>query len=630
MLLQDKNKFPRLEDIPGTIALDTETHPDMSLEGYSFAYVKNRKIKSFYVPVAHTDILGTGYVNVDKNYLYLKKLCKGRRIIFHNAQFDLTVLKNIGIDVKEYEDTMLMHYTLDTERRHGLKKIMENEYDKEVTLYDDAKEAGFVEFSKYADNDARFTLYLYNKLRKEFKKFPNSYNLYKNVELPFVKVLQFINYEDNYIRINKRLLKKYCNIVLEELSIVNNILLKKLGNINFNSSQQLGYKLESLGYNIEYTDAGNPSTGAKKLEYLKKTQGGLILDLLLYNRKINKMSSTYVHPMFDRLQKIDKDVYVITGYDLGHISSRGGRLAGHNPNLQNQPRDVILLRCIFLKQLYTKGILKTKKLFLDDDKMAKLLKKYSDNKKVQKIIKECSIDIRAMFIPMKGYVFIGADYSQIELRMAAHLSGDKNMCSAFKKGLDIHSDTAKAITELLHHRLELTRQGAKEFNFGLLYGLYYTSIAEKLGIPKKDAKEFYMAYFKRYYGIEQFIKDIHSAVRKSHYAQTILGRRRNIDKLGINDMGNFGRRNYAENASISHVVSGSCADLIKLAMLDLFKYKNKCKIKLQVHDELLFEVKKDYVDKYKTIVKNKMEKAMKLCVPVIADVKVGNSWREVH
>ena len=164
----------------------------------------------------------------------------------------------------------------------------------------------------------------------------------------------------------------------------------------------------------------------------------------------------------------------------------------------------------------------------------------------------------------------------------------------------------------------------------MIYGLWHTTIAEKLGIPKADAKEFYGAYFQRYSGVKEFIKETHSAVRKAHFVQTILGRRRNIHTLGINDKDNFGRRNYAENAAISTVVSGSSADLIKIAMLNLFKYKKYAKMKLQVHDELLFEIKKENVNKYKKIIKREMERAMKLSIPIVAEIKIGKNWRECH
>ena len=271
MLLQSNKDFPQLNTIPKIIAVDTETHPDMSIEGYSFAYVENKKIKSFYVPVGHTDLIDTKYKNIDRSCRWLKKLCFNRSVIFHNAQFDLEVLKKIGIKIDNYEDTMLMHYTLDTERRHGLKIIMGNEYGKNVVSYEEAKKQSVEVFFKYADNDARFTLFLYYKLRKELKKFPNSYALYKNVELPFVKVMQFINYEDNYIRINKKLLKKYCNIITDEIDILENILTNKLGRINFNSPKQLGERLEELGYKMEYTPSGNVSTNVKSMARLKKS-----------------------------------------------------------------------------------------------------------------------------------------------------------------------------------------------------------------------------------------------------------------------------------------------------------------------------------------------------------------------
>ena len=638
MLVKSLKQLPKLSEIPDTISLDFEIVEGTDIiKGFSFAYLKGKQIKSFYCPIAHTELEFYSDVYNCKNlpkkeiFKYLQDLIKDRTLVFHNAEFDTNILKrnNFKFDFNKIEDTMLMHYSLDTERLHGLKSIMKNEYNINVVTYDEARLSDFDEFSKYADNDAKYTLFLYYKLLKELKNNKKVYELYKNYEIPFIKVLQSMNYDNNGIAIDFNLLQKYKKLIEDEINITLALLKDKLGDINFNSTQQLAVVLKKVGYKLALTAKGNPALGEKELLKLQKKQGGKIIDLILYYRMLNKLNTTYIKPYIENLS-FDGENYYLSGYDFSHIGTRTGRLSSHNPNLQNQPRDIILMKINFLIGVCEKLNVNLTNYFLTDKELNKFYDKFKSKEKIIEKVKEnYYIDIRKIFIARKGYKFIGADFSQIELRMAAHCSNDKLMINAYLNNEDIHQQTADKINKLLGSKF--TRQEAKAVNFGVLYGLYYNSLSEQTGLKLKDAKNLIDAWWRLYSGVRNFVNKAHAIAKTTGYAETILGRRRNMITLGIRAKDNFRANKYAENATISHIISGSSADLIKVAMINIYnKYNKDVIIKLQVHDELLIEVKEELADKYKELIKNEMETALKLRVPIEANVKVGNNWREVH
>lgn len=638
MLVKKLNDLPKLNEIPDIISLDFETFDNMEIVGFSFAFLHNNKIKSFYCPINHLELTYNydeyGFKNLPKKEIlkYLRELVADRKLVMHNASFDIEVMdvNKIEYDFNKIEDTMLMHYTLDTERLHGLKAIMKNEYGKEVITYDEVVTKDITEFFKYADNDAKYTLFLYYDLLKKFEKLPKSYNLYKNYEIPFIKVLNSLNYKDNKIAIDYELLKKYNQLLNKEIEIVEFLLREKLGNINFNSTKQLGEVLIKNGYKIEATEKGNPSLSEESLIRLKKKYGGLILDLILYYRSLRKIYTTYIFPYFEKVVK-ENDEYYLSGYSFSNIGTRTGRLSSKNPNLQNQPRDVVLLRCSFLTFLQNKNY-KVKRIFFNDNELDKFLEK-NNNDNIKKIKEKYSIDIRKLFIARKNYKFIGADFSQIELRMAAHLSGDTMMINAFNNNIDIHQQTAEEVNKLL--KSKFTRQQAKPVNFGVLYGLYYNSLAEQTGLKLSEAKKLIETWWRVYRGIKMYVRKLHANARKTGYVETILGRRRNMIELGINDFENFRRLKYAENSCVSHAISGSSADLIKIAMINIYNkysefYDKDVKIKIQIHDELLIEVPEEKANEYLELIKYEMVNALKLNVPIEVDARIGNNWREVH
>jgi DNA polymerase I-like protein with 3'-5' exonuclease and polymerase domains len=682
MLVQDIKDLPIISSIPKLIALDTETLSKGSydLEGWSFAYIENGKIKSFFIPVAYSfsEEESMEYKNIDvkKSNAYMKNLCKGRRVIFHNAGFDLAVLKKVDIDIPDdmYEDTMLLHWDLDTERRHGLKKIMEVEYGRTVVTYEEAHGKGFEEFSKYADNDAKFTLFLFTKLITEAKKHPKTYQLYRKYELPYVRVLQEMNVYQNYIRVNQPLLKKYVEMLKKEISFVESILKSQLGDINFNSNPQLGKVLEEKGIPVKRNKPtanmvvkasqkgeeaiGNYTIGEPELKKLKKY--GLIIDVLLYNRHLTKLIGTYYGKVFELLERIEKDVYVYTGWNFNHIGTRTGRSSS---DVNQYPRDKDVLVCTFIGYLKQHKIIRNNIDYLPEDKLKPYIDSFKDESKLddkeraaieklklkagqKEIIKECyekaTIDIRKIFIAMPGKIFIDADFSQIELRVMAHLSKDPVMCSAFINGEDLHAQTARDVTK--KSGIKISRQDAKPINFGLIYGLSAYGIKKGLGCSESVAKTILNVYFRVYRGVKTFIDGTHVSAAKSHYVQTILGRRRNIDTLGINDDPGFGkdeqdrkrlwlRQNEAKNSAVSTKVQGTASDLLKIAMINIHNEmvkKNECRIIWQVHDELLIECDKKRAEEINKKTKYYMENAYKLDVPVIAESGIANNWRDAH
>ena len=653
MLIQKERDLPK--DVPDLFSLDFETKSvaDKTIEGFSIAYrdPKNpKKAKKFYVPMKHDFDPDDVWVNISykAGVEYLKWLVKGRRIIFHNAGFDLLVLEehDVPFDINNIEDTMLLHWDLDTERKHALKEIMKNEYGEDTLTYEEAKKLGFDQFVWYAEHDAFWTLRLFLDLEKEALLHPKTYTLYRKYEMPFVLNMMDMNAHHNRIRVDKPLLQKYVKMVQEEIAVIESALKEELGDINFNSGDQLGIALKKAGYKIKYREPTekmkakaekkgvavkkNPALAVGDLLKIQEDQGGDIIDLIIYNRELQKLDGTYVSKINDITseQKYKNEViHVLMGYRFLHHGARSGRLSSSDPNMQNFPSEPVVMVLQFLGYLKEAKLEKRNKIWLSEDEIRAYAERAEKEKIIAKILAKCSIDMRKIFIPFPNHVFIGADFSQIELRMIAHLARDVTMIKFFMAEEDIHQQTADKATEIAGFKV--TRRYAKTLNFGLIYGLYFTILARKLGIEKDVAKKMYDAYFELFSDVALFITKVHKHARRSHYVQTLLGRRRNMKTIGILD-DDFGTRNYAENSSVSTTVSGSAADLIKVAMINIRKNLPKVKILLQIHDELLCEVHEDIAEDMLKKVKWEMENAMELLVPVVADAKIGSDWRAVH
>lgn len=642
MFIQSIAKLPKVTGLPKTISIDTENKPNGSPEGLSIAWkFKNKPTRGVYIPLNHRFPTHVNYKNLPFNKVrsWLEQICeRSDKLVFHNSAYDLTILESyykIKLPIKKVEDTMLLHWDIDTERRHGLKEILKTEYGKEVITYKQATLMGIDAFAKYGEDDAIGTLNLYFDLMKVAKKHPKTYKLYREHDMEIVPLMQRLNYYDNAVRIDKKELDKQVELVKREKEQTTAKLKSILGDINFRSSAQLGKVLEQQGFPVEVKQStGNYVLDEKALKKLQTRRGGAIIELILYFRGLEKLDNTYVSKMHDLLIEIEPDVWVISGYSFLQHGTRTGRFSSVDPNLQNMPRDVFPLRFLNLPYLKRKGKVKPRNDFLDNKETRALV----DAKTKWKY----SVDIRKLFIPMPGKVFIGADYSQLELRMMAHISRDPVMIDGYKdKDMDFHQFTCDGINRLVGKKI-INRNEAKTINFFFQYGGYYKTLAKDLKITVALAKKIDEAYSQLFKVRSKFIKHVHSDARKSHFVQTILGRRRNVNTLGINENPDtapnsaertrrFLRRNNAENACISTIVSGSSADLIKCAMLEFYKkHRKELNIKLQVHDELLFEVDEDKADKYLKIVKRVMANSMELKVPIKTDAKIGYSWRDVH
>lgn len=642
MFIQSLKKLPKPSSLPKIIALDTENKSDGSPEGLSIAWQsKGKPIRGIYVPIQHRFPVKVTYKNLPfKNIRnWLKEVVDHcDKVVMHNASYDLTILETkykIKLPISKVEDTMLLHWDLDTERRHGLKQILKEEYKKKVVTYKEAKLMGIDSFVKYGEDDAIGTLMIYNDMMELAKKHPKTYKLYREHEMEMIPLMQYMNYYNNFIRIDKDSLDKQVELIKTEKQLIWNMLEQKLGKINFRSGNQLGKALEEKDYAVEKrATTGNYILDEKSLKKLRSGKGGLVLDLILYFRGIEKLENTYLGKFLDIVQEADKDVWVISGFNFLQHGTRTGRFSSTDPNLQNIPRDRIPLRFLNTEWLKKNAYIRKNVSYID----SKLMRQLID----AKVDFPIQLDVRKLFIPMPGKVFIGADYSQLELRMMAHISKDPTMIDGYKgKDMDFHQFTCDGINKKVGKQI-INRNEAKTINFFFQYGGYYKTLAKDLKINVSLAKEIDLAYSQLFKVRSKFIKQVHADARKSHYVQTILGRRRNVHTLGINDEPDlaknsfertkrFLRRNNAENACISTIVSGSSADLIKVAMLNLWKkYKSKLDIKLQVHDELLIEVDEDKAEKYLRIVQKVMSNSMKLLVPIKAEGKIGSSWRSVH
>ena len=623
------------------VIIDTENKED-SPEGFTVAYRHEEKEYSFYFPVGHEDYILN--IPLDQAKKYLKEICdNAEKVVFHNAQYDLNILEKfyqIEIPLHRIECTLLMHWCIDSERYHGLKDIMKNEFGIADTVKYKAAKQSLEDFFQYAVNDGYYTLRLYEKLSRQINNLPRVKKAYRTFEIPFINVLRDMNQRRNFIRVDYHLMRYYVGIMDIEKEFVTDYLKEKLGNINFNSNKQLGFALQQQGYKVKRKEStGNYMLDAGKLQELYNRQGGAVLGQLLYHRSVEKMINTYVWKIYTLLRKAEDGCYYLRGYSFLHWGTATGRMSSNNPNMQNMPRDPFLLVNFFLDHLKNKLKVNLKVKLTDD--VAKLIKEQYPHLIPE--MEKYQVDLRKIFIAREGYSFIDADFSQIELRVAAHLSGDPKMIEFYShENADFHKATADGINAILKKNM-ITRQHGKTINFFFQYGGYYKTLAKDLRITESQALQIDKAYSSLFIRRTKWIAEVHQSGRKEKFVYTMLGRRRNMHTKGINespegyDTGEerrraFMDRNSAENAAISTVVQGSAADILKVAMLNIHEQfdDNDFRIVLQVHDEVLIEVKTEYAEEMLKKVRYTLENAVKLKVPVIADAHIGKSWREAH
>lgn len=509
-----------------------------------------------------------------------------------NLKYDISVLQNYDIEIKgKLFDTMIAHYLFEPEMRSGMDYMADVYLGYRTISIDtligkkssgnqgnmrDVPEELLVEYSA---EDADITLQLRNLF---VTKLEGLEQLFYDIEMPLVRVLE--NMEREGINLDIAFLKTLSTAIDEDILQKEKIIYDKADSVfNIASPKQLGIVLfEKLKIvdKPKKTKSGQYATGEEELMKLEKKHE-IIKDILDY-RTLAKLKSTYIDSLPLLVDKGDNRIH--TSFNQTVTST--GRLSSTNPNLQNIP-----------------------------------------------IRTERGREIRRAFIPRnENYILMAADYSQVELRIIAHLSKDKAMIDAFNSGVDIHTATAAKVygVEINQVTREMRRQ-AKSINFGIIYGISAFSLSEDLGISRKDAAEIIENYFHAYPGLREYVNSQIMFAREHGYVETMFGRRRYLRDISSP---NSNMRSFAERNTVNAPIQGSSADMIKIAMVGIYnEFKQQglnSKMVLQVHDELVFDVEKSEALIVKSIVEKQMIKAVILSVPVLVDVNTGNNWLEAH
>ncbi len=551
-----------------------------TIVGISLCFEKDR---AYYIPIRHT--LGQ---NISDALTILKDIFEDKSIskIGHNLKYDILILRQEGINVKgTLYDTMVLSYLLNPNKPdHSLEDV--------ALEYLSHKKKGFNEVlgnrtsfadipieeaTPYAAEDALLAMELKDILFKRLKE-ENLEKLYFDIEMPLIYVLS--DMENRGIKVDSNRLHKL-SIELESYlkNIESNIYNIAGERFNINSPKQLSIILfEKLRLEPRKKTKTGYSTGMDVLEELAKKHE-LPREILNY-RTLYKIKTTYVDTLPKLINKRTGRIHT----SFNQTVTATGRLSSSEPNLQNIP---------------VRG--------------------------------QWGSRIREAFIADKGSVLISADYSQIELRVLGHLSGDKGLIDAFNKDIDIHSRTASEIFGIpLESVTEEMRRVAKTVNFGIVYGISPFGLSESLNISQKEAALFIESYFKKHPSVKTYIEKTVKSAKTLGYVSTLMGRKRQIPE--INSL-NQNIRQQAERLAINTPIQGTAADLIKIAMINVWDRLNKeglkTKMVLQIHDELLFEAPEDEIEIAKEVIKYEMENAMKLSVPLKVNIGLGKSWAEV-
>lgn len=570
-------------------SLDTETTGtdpiSAQLVGMSFSYAENQAV---YVPVPADRDQALKIVNKFKSLLENEETLK----VGQNIKYDMLVLGNYGITVSgPMFDTMIAHYVLQPELRHGMDYLAEI-YLKYDTIkieeligpkgkgQKNMRDLSPTQVYKYACEDADVTLKLKNILEKELVE-NGVEQLFYTIEMPLVPVLAYM--ERNGVRIDTEALKETSRHFTARMHQIEEEV-HQLAGMEFNiaSPKQVGEVLFDRLKIVEKakkTKTGQYVTSEEVLESLKGKHE--IVGKILEHRGLKKLLGTYIDALPQLINPHTGKIHT----SFNQTVTATGRLSSSNPNLQNIP-----------------------------------------------VRNEDGKEIRKAFIPDDGCEFFSADYSQIELRIMAHLSGDPHMIEAFQKGQDIHAATAaKIYKEKLEDVTREQRSKAKTANFGIIYGISVFGLAERLNVDRKEAKELIDGYFENYPKVKEYMDHSIQIARDKGYIETIFKRKRYLPDINSR---NAVVRGYAERNAINAPIQGSAADIIKVAMINIyrrFKEENiKSKMILQVHDELNFSVLPEEKEKVQQIVISEMESAYKMKAPLLADCGWGKNWLEAH
>ncbi|WP_343522523.1 DNA polymerase I [Pedobacter sp.] len=518
---------------------------------------------------------------------------EGIEKIGQNTKYDILVLKWYGVEVKgKLFDTMLAHYLIDPDTRHGMDVLSENYLGYSpisITKLIGAKgknqgtmrDVPVTEVVDYAAEDADVTLQLAHIFEPKLKEV-NAAKLAEEIENPLVYVLADIEKEG--VRIDIETLKAYSKELETEIVKFEQNVYDKAGvKFNLASPKQLGEVLFDrlqLDPKAKKTKTGQYQTGEDVLTALA-SKSDIVQDILDF-RQLQKLKSTYVDAL--PLMVNPKTGRVHTSYNQAVAAT--GRLSSNNPNLQNIP-----------------------------------------------IRTERGREVRKAFIARdENHILLSADYSQIELRIIAEISKEENMLDAFSKGIDIHTATAAKVYGVSIEEVDATqRRNAKAVNFGIIYGQSAFGLSQNLGIPRKEAAEIIEQYFIQYPGIKRYMSDTMNFARENGFVETIMGRRRYLRDI---NSANQTVRGFAERNAINAPIQGSAADMIKIAMINIHKEMKAQNLQstmtMQVHDELVFDVVRAEKEVMKAIIQDKMANAIKLTVPIVVEIGEGDNWLAAH
>ena len=571
------------------VCFDTETtslnEMETELIGMSFCY---RKGLAYYIPISENQEEAKKTLEIFRPFFEKKEILK----IAHNLKFDYKVLKHYGVEVEgAIFDTMIAHYLLNPDGRHGMDYLseiylnykpvsIESLIGKKGKNQGTLRDVSLEEQTNYAAEDADVTFQLYEIFAPQLKK-EGVEDLFYHIEMPLMRVLAKMEFAG--ISLDENWLIQESKDLENDLKNLETKIFELCGEeFNMNSPKQLGeilFEKLKLDPKAKKTKTGQYATSEDILQKLASKHE--IIQYILEYRTYQKLKSTYVDALPNQIDKDTKRVHT----NFSQTTAATGRLASLNPNLQNIP-----IRTLRGQQ------------------------------------------IRGAFVADEGNKLISADYSQIELRLIAEISGEENMIKAFQNGEDIHASTAAKLFKIPIEEVTKTqRSQAKTVNFGIIYGQGAFALAEQTGLSRTEAKQLIDSYYETYPKLKEFMAEQVAKARKLGYVETILGRKRHLQDINSN---NFVVKGHAERNAVNAPIQGSAADIIKLAMIKIQEVLEqehlKTKMLLQVHDELVFEAPENEVEIAKKLIKENMENAYKTEVPLLVEVGVGGNWLEAH
>ena len=572
-------------------AFDTETSSldfnEAELVGFSISWQKDQ---AFYCPLSHNT---SSQINLpfDQTIDLLKNLFLEEkiRVVGQNIKYDMNVLKKYSIIFKtSIEDTMLMSYVLNSGGKHDLNTLSSKFLDHTPITYEDVVGHGKdqisfadVEIDKavtYACEDSDITYSLFEVLNSMLKKDKKLYDIYHNIEIKLMHIIANMEYIG--VSINSEELDRQSENLFGRLHKIEKEIYKLSGKeFNISSPKQLQeifYEHLKLPI-LKKTPKGQPSTNEDVMSRLAEEHE--LPSLILSYRNLMKLKNTYTDKLGAQVSSVSKRLH--TSYN--QTVTITGRLSSSSPNLQNIP-------------------IKTE-----------------DGKK-----------IRSAFIPQKGFKLFSADYSQIELRIMAHLSDDPEMIKSFVKGEDIHSSTAQKVFNTRGEPNSEERRAAKAINFGLIYGISSYGLARQLKIDNVEAKSIIDTYFAKYKRVREYMEELKDIAKRNEFVETLHGRKVFLPNISHS---NFQVRSGAERTAINAPIQGTAADILKIAMIKIQEWVKNAEIKnihmiMQVHDELVFELKESDIEKIGSKICKIMTDAERLNVPIIVNTFSGSSWRE--